>query len=171
MKVYERLARAFADEGVSVVFGLMGSGTLHWVQALDELGIRQLEVRHEGVGLGMADGWARVTRTPGVCSATCGPGVTQLATALVTASRAGSPVVAFAGETEGEDAQSLDQQRFAAACEAGFVRVSSPEAMSMIRRSPSRTHEIFRPSGENRASCGESGPRSSVTAPLWRPTT
>lgn len=128
MKVYERLAQDFAGEGVSAVFGLMGSGTLHWVAALEKIGVRQLEVRHEGVGLGMADGWARVTRTPGVCSATCGPGVTQLATALVTASRAGSPVVAFVGETEGEDAQSLDQQRFAAACEAGFVRVSSPEA-------------------------------------------
>ena len=128
MKVYERLAGAFAGEGVSVVFGMMGTGNLDWMDALDKHGIRMLEVRHEGVGLGMADGWARATRTPGVCTATRGPGVTQLATALVTASRAASPVVAFVGEcaaNDQENAQHLDQARFAAACETGFVRVDS----------------------------------------------
>ena len=128
MKVFQRLASAFAAEGVSTIFGMMGSGTMYWMHELDKLGIRMLEVRHEGVGLGMADGWARATRTPGVCTATCGPGVTQLATALVTASRARSPVVAFVGETGDEDAQNLDQARFAAACETGFVRVVSPDA-------------------------------------------
>jgi thiamine pyrophosphate-dependent acetolactate synthase large subunit-like protein len=89
-----------------------------------------LEVRHEGVGLGMADGWARATHQTGVCTATCGPGVTQLATALVTAARAESPIVAFVGEypnTDQDYGQRLDQARFAAACESGFVRIATPE--------------------------------------------
>lgn len=131
MKVYERLAAAFKGEGVTHVFGMMGDGNMHWIDALDQLGgVNVLEVRHEGVGLGMADGWARETRTPGVCTATCGPGVTQLATALVTAARAESPIVAFIGEypsTDQEYIQSFDQARFAAACEAGFVRVHNPD--------------------------------------------
>ena len=60
--------------------------------ALDKLGgVKLWEVRHEGVGLGMADGWARHKHDVGVCTATCGPGVTQLATAFVTAARAQSP--------------------------------------------------------------------------------
>ena len=83
----------------------------------------------------MADGWARVTHTPGVCTATCGPGVTQLATALVTAARAQSPLVAFVGEsptTDEEYIQRFDQSRFAEACEAGFVRVLSPD--TAVRR-------------------------------------
>ena len=125
MKVYERLAAAFAGEGVSMVFGMMGTGNMDWMDALDKHGIRMLEVRHEGVGAGMADGWARATRTPGVCTATRGPGVTQLATALVTASRAASPLVAFVGEcaaNDQENAQHLDQARFAAACEKGLLR-------------------------------------------------
>jgi thiamine pyrophosphate-dependent acetolactate synthase large subunit-like protein len=138
MKVYERLASAFAAEGVTAVFGMMGTSTMHWAEAAEKLGIRYLAVRHEGVGLGMADGWARATHTVGVCSATEGPGVTQLATALVTASRAGSPVVAFVGEcaaTDYENAQQLDQARFAASCEAGFVRVDSPDtADDAVRR-------------------------------------
>lgn len=131
MKVYQRLASAFAAEGVSAIFGIMGDGNMYWMHELDKLGIKMLEVRHEGAGLGMADGWARVTRTPGVATATCGPGVSQLATALLTASRAASPLVAFCGEhptNDDEYHQRLDQARFAAACETGFVRVTSPDS-------------------------------------------
>ncbi len=131
MKVYERLAQAFKAEGTTHIFGMMGDGNMYWMDALDKLGgVKMLEVRHEGVGLGMADGWARETHTPGVCTATCGPGVTQLATAFVTAARAQSPLVAFCGEYPGRDQdyiQKYDQGPFAAACEAGFVRVATPE--------------------------------------------
>src|SRR5205085_9732013 len=66
-----------------------------------------------------------------VCTATRGPGVTQLATALVTAARAQSPLVAFVGESPTADEeynQRFDQSRFAEACETGFVRVLSPES-------------------------------------------
>ncbi len=130
MKVYERLAHAFKEEGTNATFGMMGDGNMYWIYALDRLGVKIHEVRHEGAGLGMADGYARTTHTPGVATATCGPGVTQLATALVTASRAGSPLVAFCGEapsTDEEYTQFLDQSRFAAACESGFVQLLSPD--------------------------------------------
>jgi acetolactate synthase I/II/III large subunit len=131
MKVYQGLAKAFAAEGVTAVFGMMGDGNMYWMQALDDLGVKLFEVRHEGAGLGMADGWARATHTPGVATATCGPGVTQLATALVTAARARSPLVAFVGESPTNDeeyVQRFDQARFAEACESGFVRLGAPEA-------------------------------------------
>jgi acetolactate synthase-1/2/3 large subunit len=138
MKVYQGLAKAFAAEGVTAVFGMMGDGNMYWMEALHDLGVDLLEVRHEGAGLGMADGWARSTHTPGVCTATCGPGVTQLATALVTAARAQSPLVAFVGEsptTDEEYTQRFDQSRFAEACEAGFVRVLSPDtAYDAVRK-------------------------------------
>jgi thiamine pyrophosphate-dependent acetolactate synthase large subunit-like protein len=103
---------------------------MYWMEALHKIGVELIEVRHEGVGLGMADGWARQTRTPGICTATCGPGTTQLATAFVTAARAQSPLVAFCGEFPGNDQdynQRFDQAKFADACEAGFVRVVSAD--------------------------------------------
>ena len=137
MKVYERLAHAFKAEGTTATFGMMGDGNMYWIYALDRMGVKIHEVRHEGAGLGMADGFARTTHTPGVATATCGPGVTQLATALVTASRAHSPLVAFCGEapsTDEEYAQSLDQSRFAAACESGFVRLVSPDQADDVVR-------------------------------------
>ena len=138
MKVYQRLANAFKEEGVRATFGMMGDGNMYWVSELHKIGVNVHEVRHEGAGLGMADGYARITHTPGVATATCGPGVTQLATALVTASRAGSPLVAFCGEhptTDDEYTQYLDQARFAAACESGFVRlVSADTADDAVRK-------------------------------------
>jgi acetolactate synthase I/II/III large subunit len=131
MKVYQRLASAFKAEGTTHLFGIMGDGNMYWMHELDKLGgVQMLEVRHEGAGLGMADGWARVTRTPGIATTTCGPGVSQLATALLTASRAESPLVAFVGEFPSNDDeynQRLDQARFAAGCETAFFRVTSPE--------------------------------------------
>jgi thiamine pyrophosphate-dependent acetolactate synthase large subunit-like protein len=131
MKVYQRLAQAFVAEGATHIFGIMGDGNMYWLHELDRLGgVQMLEVRHEGAGLGMADGWARVTRTPGIATTTCGPGVSQLATALITASRACSPLVAFCGEYPGNDDeynQRMDQAAFAAGCETAFIRVTSPD--------------------------------------------
>jgi acetolactate synthase-1/2/3 large subunit len=149
MKVYEGLAKAFVAEGVSSVFGMMGDGNMYWMEALHNLGVQLFEVRHEGAGLGMADGWARATHTPGVATATCGPGVTQLATALVTAARAQSGLVAFVGEsptTDEEYSQRYDQSRFAEACESGFVRVLSPDqAYEAVRRAFYRARVESRP--------------------------
>src|SRR5437867_4461232 len=90
VKVYEGIARAIAGEGVKGCFGMMGDGNMYWMDALSRYDIPIYEVRHEGTGLGMADGWARATREVGFASATLGPGVTQLATGLMVASRASS---------------------------------------------------------------------------------
>ena len=70
MKVFQRLAQAFKAEGTEAVFGIMGDANMYWYSELDKLGVQLVEVRHEGAGLGMADGWARATHKPGVASAT-----------------------------------------------------------------------------------------------------
>ncbi|MGZ5259689.1 MAG: thiamine pyrophosphate-binding protein, partial [Burkholderiales bacterium] len=138
MKVYERLAEAFKAEGTTHIFGMMGDGNMYWMDALNKIGVNMIETRHEGVGLGMADGWARHTHSPGVATATCGPGVTQLATALVTAARAESKVVAFVGEHPAGDQdyhQRLNQSQFAVGCETAFIRLATPEfADEAVRR-------------------------------------
>jgi thiamine pyrophosphate-dependent acetolactate synthase large subunit-like protein len=138
MKVYERLADAFMAEGTSHVFGMMGDGNMYWMNALIKRGVECIEVRHEGVGMGMADGWARHRQTPGVATATCGPGVTQLATACVVAARAESPVVAFVGERPAKDPdyhQGLNQSRFADGVETAFIRLDTGDfADEAVRR-------------------------------------
>ena len=129
MKVYEALAEAFVAEGATDVFGLMGDGNMSWTAALvKHPTIQMYDVRHEAAALTMADGWSRAKGITGVCTVTCGPGLTQLATPLVVASRARTPIVIFAGEApESYELQRLDQRRFAEAAETGFVRVNSPD--------------------------------------------
>lgn len=146
MKVYEALAEAFIAEGTTDVFGMMGDANMHWMNAMADRGARLYEVRHEGCGLGMADGWSRATGEPGVLTATSGPGVSQLATSLLAASRARSSVIAFCGEVPlGDESavQYLDQRRFARATESEFIRVSKGEsAQSAVSRAfyVARTH-------------------------------
>ncbi|MFS8201206.1 thiamine pyrophosphate-binding protein [Streptomyces sp. CWNU-52B] len=138
MKVYEALAEAFVKEGTRDVFGMMGDANMHWMNALADRGVRLFEVRHEGSGLGMADGWARGAGQPGVLTTTSGPGVSQLATSMIVASRARTPLVAFCGETPlGDESatQYLDQRRFAAAIECGFIHISRAEqAQEAVRQ-------------------------------------
>ena len=137
MKVYQRMARAFRAEGITHTFGIMGDGNMYWLNEMIKLGATDVEVRHEGAGLGMADGWSRATRQPSCATATCGPGVSQLATALITASRASSPVVAFVGEhptNDDEYNQRMEQAPFAAACETQFVRLASAETADEVVR-------------------------------------
>lgn len=137
-KVYEALADAFIAEGTTHVFGMTGDANMHWMYAMAERGATLFEARHEGSGLAMADGWARGSGKPGVASTTSGPGVTQLATSLVCASRARTPLVIFSGEVPLGDlgaTQYLDQARFADGVECGFVQVNSPtRAQEAVQR-------------------------------------
>ncbi|WP_072802567.1 thiamine pyrophosphate-binding protein [Rhodococcoides yunnanense] len=138
MKVYEALAEAFIAEGTTDVFGMMGDANMHWMNALANHGTALYEVRHEGAGLSMAHGFARASGRPGVVTTTSGPGVAQLATSMVVASRARIPLVAFCGETPLGDehaVQYLDQRRFAAAIECEYLQVTKADsAREVVQR-------------------------------------
>ena len=86
-------------EGVSHVFGLIGSAGMEIFDALhDEPAIRFIGVRDERTGTHMADGYARASGRAGVVLAgQNGPGATNLVTGLAQAQAAYSPVVAIAG--------------------------------------------------------------------------
>ena len=59
--------------------------------------IKLIVARHEQNAAMMAAAVGRITGTPGVCIATSGPGASNLATGLVTATTEGDPVVALIG--------------------------------------------------------------------------
>ena len=86
LPIYEMLAQAFATEGVDTVFNLMGDGNMHWATAMSKIdGVQMFHARHEHCACGMAMGYYSATGKTGVASVTCGPGVTQITTALSTA--------------------------------------------------------------------------------------
>ena len=127
----------------------------------------------------MADGWARVTGKPGACAVTCGPGLAQLATSLIVASRARTPIVVFTAEKAEDDVlspQRLDQRRFAEATECGYVRVTRPDyAHEAVRRAftlakiESRPIILSAPLDVQTMECEEFGPYENSDSVLPSP--
>ncbi len=100
LKVSDVMAQAFQAEGCEVLFTLMGDANMYWSEAMSRLpGMQVVHARHEHCAVAMADGYARATGKVGVASTTCGPGFTQIMTALTIAARAQVPIVVFAGDS------------------------------------------------------------------------
>jgi acetolactate synthase-1/2/3 large subunit len=91
------VAEALQREGVTHLFTLCGGHIQNIYDGCIDTGIRVVDVRHEQTAGHAADGWARVTGTPGVVAVTAGPGVTDVVTALANAQRAGVPLVCLGG--------------------------------------------------------------------------
>ena len=92
------LMLALEKEGVKEVFGLPGGANLPMYDELSKSNIRHILARHEQSASHMADGFGRVSRKPGVCFATSGPGATNLLTGLATANADSSPMIAVTGQ-------------------------------------------------------------------------
>ena len=148
-RVYDVLARAFAQEGVQTCFALLGDANMNWAARLSALGCRMIYVRHEHCAVAAAMAYARKSGDVGVATVTCGPGVTQLTTALPAAVRAHLPVVVFAGEAplkSGWYNQELDQGPLITATGAAYHRLHMPERMPVaIRDAFLQAHRERRP--------------------------
>ena len=92
------LMKALEKEGVKEGFGLPGGANLPMYDELGKSNIRHILVRHEQSAAHMADGFGRVSRKPGVCFATSGPGATNLLTGIATAQADSAPMVAVTGQ-------------------------------------------------------------------------
>jgi acetolactate synthase I/II/III large subunit len=131
-RVYDVLASAFMQEGVKTCFTLMGDANMNWAAKLGEQGCRMVYVRHEHCAVAAAMSYARKTGDVGVATVTCGPGVTQLITALPAAVRAHLPLVVFAGEAPlkmGWYNQGINQGPIITATGADYHALHLPERM------------------------------------------
>jgi len=137
LHVYDVLARAFIQEGVRTCFTLMGDANMNWAARLAQQGCRMVYVRHEHCAVAAAMAYARKTSEVGVATVTCGPGVTQLITALPAAVRAHLPMVVFAGEAPikmGWYNQGIDQAPIITATGAAYHPLHLPERMPVAIR-------------------------------------
>lgn len=92
------LMKAMEKEGVKQVFGLPGGANLPMYDEFARSDIRHILARHEQSASHMADGFGRVSRKPGVCFATSGPGATNVLTGIATAQADSSPMVVVTGQ-------------------------------------------------------------------------
>ncbi len=130
MRVCEAIGGMFADRGVEVFFGLVGSGNFSVVEAMCAGGVKFYSSRHECGALMMADGYARASGRVGVCSVHQGPGFTNALTGLTEAAKNRTPLVLIAADTPASALWSnfkVDQGGIAATLGAISERVRSPE--------------------------------------------
>ena len=95
----EAFIETLVAQGVTDVFGIVGSAYMDALDLFPAAGIRFVMVAHEQGAAHMADGYARVSGRHGVCIAQNGPGITNFVTAVAAAYWAHSPVVVVTPET------------------------------------------------------------------------
>ena len=92
------LVKTLEKNGVKVVFGYPGAANAPIIDKLSFSSIKHILTRNEQGAAHMASGYARVTKQPGVCTATSGPGATNLITGIATAYMDSIPMVALTGQ-------------------------------------------------------------------------
>ena len=137
------------EQGVTHVFGIPGAKIDSVFDVLKERGPELIVCRHEQNAAFMAAAVGRLTGKPGVCLVTSGPGASNLATGLVTATAESDPVVALAGAVPRTDRlkrthQSMDNAALFEPITKYSVEVEHPdnvpEALTNAFRSATSTH-------------------------------
>ncbi len=94
--------KALEANGVKVIFGYPGAANAPFIDSISKSSIEYVLSRNEQGAGHMASGYARVNRVAGVCTATSGPGATNLITAIATAYMDSIPMVAITGQVKRE---------------------------------------------------------------------
>jgi len=97
------VVETLAAYGVRFIFGVPGAKIDAVYDALADGGPQLVVCRHEQNAAFMAAAVGRLTGTPGVALVTSGPGTTNLATGLITATTEQDPMVAICGAVQRAD--------------------------------------------------------------------
>jgi acetolactate synthase-1/2/3 large subunit len=135
--VSTRVADAISAH-VTDVFGVMGNGNAHFINALftgtgsaNGVGlVRYTAVRHETAAVAAADAYFRASGRIAVATVTYGAGFTNMVTSLAESVRAGIPVVVVVGEapTGGLRPWDIDQVALATSLGAETFTVGATDA-------------------------------------------
>lgn len=132
---------SLVNHDVKYVFGVPGAKIDRVFEKLEhptnEKAPQLIITRHEQNAAFMAQGIGRITGKPGVVLTTSGPGVSNLATGLVTATAEGDPVLAISGQVQRTDLlrlthQSMDNVALLAPVTKYAAEVQKPENISEV---------------------------------------
>src|SRR6202140_5772638 len=99
----QKVVDVLSAQGVEYIFGVPGAKIDSVYDALADGGPELVVCRHEQNAAFMAAAVGRLTGTPGVALVTSGPGTTNLATGLITATTEQDPMVAICGAGQRAD--------------------------------------------------------------------
>jgi acetolactate synthase-1/2/3 large subunit len=109
------LVDQLAAHGAELAFGVPGESYLDVLDALYDAPVRFVPARHEAGAANMAEAYGKLTRRPGICLVTRGPGAMHAAIGVHTARQDSTPLILLVGQiqrgTSGREAfQELDQR-------------------------------------------------------------
>lgn len=144
------VVEALEAQGVTHVLGVPGAKVDKVFDRLRDSKIKTVVCRHEQNAAFIAGGIGRMTGKAGVAIVTSGPGVSNLATGLVTATSEGDPVVALAGAVAVADRlkslhQTLDSVGVCRPLTKYAAEVDSPAATAEVLSAAFRAAESDRP--------------------------
>lgn len=144
MNAGEAVIELLRQEGVSKIFGIVGSSFLDILDPLyDRTDIEFIGVRHEQGAALMADGYSRIAGAPSVCLATNGPGVLNLTYGIASAFVSHSPVVVLAPSASREHQYRDSTQEFdQVSLFKPITKASFP--VNKIERLPDALRQAFR---------------------------
>src|SRR5690349_4748651 len=145
----EAVMKLLAAYGVDTVFGMAGTMTLDLYRGIAASGIRHVQCRNEQGASLMADGYARATGRPGVCTIIGGPGVTNAATGIAQAYCDSQPMLVLSGASptlsHGKGWGAIHELDDQAAVTSGFTAFSAmvryPEELPELI---ARAYAVFR---------------------------
>jgi 5-guanidino-2-oxopentanoate decarboxylase len=145
----EAVMKLLAAYEVDTVFGMAGTMTVELYRGIALAGIRHVQCRNEQGASLMADGYARATGKPGVCTIIAGPGVTNAATGIAQAYCDSQPLLVLSGacatRTQGKGWGAIHELDDQAAVTAGFTAFSAmvryPEELPELI---ARAYAVFR---------------------------
>ncbi|HAZ0858157.1 TPA: acetolactate synthase AlsS [Enterococcus faecium] len=131
------VVESLINHHVDYVFGIPGAKIDGVFNELEDQGPELIVTRHEQNAAFMAQAIGRITGEPGVVIVTSGPGASNLATGLVTATAEGDPVLAIAGQVKRSDLlklthQSMDNAALFQPITKYSAEIQDPETISEV---------------------------------------
>ncbi|MFA5706998.1 acetolactate synthase [Mycolicibacterium sp.] len=131
------IARRLRANGIDTMFTLSGGHLFSLYDGCRSEGVRLIDTRHEQTAAFAAEGWAKVTRVPGVAALTAGPGVTNGMSAIGAAQQNQSPMLVLGGRAPAArwgmgSLQEIDHVPFVAPLTRYAATAPAPDAVAAM---------------------------------------
>ncbi|MFD5761705.1 thiamine pyrophosphate-binding protein [Streptomyces sp. NPDC127044] len=154
-KVFARILELFEAEGIDTIFGIPDPNFVHMFRLAEERGWNVVAPHHEESAGFMAEAVSRMTGKAAVCIGTLGPGVANLAGAMMCAKVENSPVVFLGGQRARITEQRVRRGRIQFVKQAALFEPSVKYSASI--EYADQTDEVIR-EGLRKALSGTPGP-------------
>ena len=139
--VYKRILDLFEAEGVNTLFGIPDPNFVHMFAEADARGWSVVAPHHELSAGFMAEAASRMTGKPGLCIGTLGPGVANIAGAMMCALVENSPVIFLGGQRARITERRVRRGRIQFVQQEGlFAAVGQVQQLDRVRRPDRRDH-------------------------------